>query len=323
MLSGPGGSSVTAVRSIDHPFVRIRTVSSSDVLGRFVEYLALEKGASRNTVEAYRRDLSRFLERLRARALAPEALRSSDLVLDFLRAEKQRGQSVRSVARALAAIRTFYRWLTLEGAIDRDPTFSLEAPRVSKSLPILLDAGEIEKLIESASPRTSEGLRDRALLEILYGCGLRASEAAALRVDSMHFSYRYLRCIGKGNRERVVPMSEASIAAVTAYLEKARPALLRNRPDPGPLFLNRAGRALGRGGVWRAVKAAARRIGLPKRSYPHLLRHSFATHLLAGGADIRSVQELLGHASVATTQMYTHLDKDRLRAVHRRYHPRA
>ncbi|MBI1853080.1 MAG: site-specific tyrosine recombinase XerD [Planctomycetes bacterium] len=294
-----------------------------ELLEQFVAYLSLEKGSSRNTVAAYRRDLGRFLAELDRRGLDPITLRGTDMVLDFLRSEKQRGQSVRSVARALAATRTFFRWLTLEGLIERDPTFTLEAPRVSRNLPTVLEPAEIERLIDSANPRTPEGLRDRALLEILYGCGLRASEAAGLRLDSIHTAYRYLRCIGKGDRERVVPMSDASIVALESYLDRSRPALLRDRTDGGALFLNRIGRPLGRGGVWRAVKAAARRIGLPKRSYPHLLRHSFATHLLAGGADIRSVQELLGHASVATTQMYTHLDRDRLRAVHRKFHPRA
>ncbi len=298
-------------------------MGGSERLRSFIHYLELEHGASANTVSAYARDLKRFVDHLDRRGLDSTTMRSAEPILDFLREEKRRGQSARSIGRALAACRAFFRYLTLEGAISTDPSFHIESPRPFRGLPAVLAIADVERLIESTDRRTPGGLRDRAVLEVLYGCGLRASEAASLRLDAIHFAYRYLRCIGKGDRERIVPLGDAALAAIKEYLEKGRPALLKARRESGILFLNRSGRPLGRQGVWRAVTGASVRAGLPERSYPHLLRHSFATHLLGGGADIRAVQELLGHATIATTQIYTHLDADRLRAIHRRFHPRA
>jgi integrase/recombinase XerD len=198
---------------------------------------------------------------------------------------------------------------------------ALDSPRLWKRLPSVLSPPEVDQLLAAPDTRTALGLRDRAILEMLYATGVRASEVGSLDVDSVHFAYGYLRCMGKGSRERVVPVGRAALELTRRYVAEVRPRLLRGR-TAAALFVSRTGRRLSRLDIWRLVKKHARRAGIPKNLYPHALRHSFATHLLAGGADLRSVQEMLGHVSIITTQIYTHVDKDRLKEIHRRYHPR-
>ena len=287
----------------------------------FLSYLDLECGLAANTLEAYRRDLRHFADYLRRRRIGhPDGVTTTDM-LGFLVEMKDRGYSVATIARTLAGVRTFFRYLSLEGLVQRNVAAVLDSPTLWRRLPEVLSPEEVERLL--AAPDTSRplGLRDKALLEILYATGARASEVVALDVDSVHFDYGYLRCVGKGSKERVVPVGRVALEVTRRYIAEARPRLLRGRACAA-LFVSRCGTRLTRPTVWKVVKKHARRAGIRKRVYPHLLRHSFATHLLAGGADLRSVQEMLGHVSIMTTQVYTHLESGRLKEIHRRYHPR-
>lgn len=294
--------------------------SAPDVLADFTACLRAEAGLSENTVAAYGRDVGRWLEALGAAGRgAGEADRED--VLEHLAAERARGLAPRSLGRALAALRTFHRFLVAEGRAPADPTAGVDAPRLWSLLPAVLGREEVEALLASPNTRTVLGRRDRALLEVLYGCGLRASEAAGLRTDRVSFDLSVLRVVGKGGKERLVPFGARARDAIRAWLDHGRPRLAGEREEPR-LFLTRGGRPLRREDVWRAVRRHLRAAGIAADASTHTLRHSFATHLLEGGADLRSVQEMLGHASVATTQIYTHTDAARLRKVHRRFHPR-
>ena len=291
-----------------------------DLIDAFVDYLSAECGLATNTQLAYRSDLRKFGAYLKRKHRDPRDV-STSLVLGFLLTLKDRGYSVTTLARILAAVKMFYRFLTLEGVVERNVTSVLESPRVWRELPSVLSPPEVEQLI--AAPQTDQplGLRDKALIELLYATGMRATEVTSLDVDSIHHDYGYLRCMGKGSKERIVPVGKEALALVRRYAEEARPVLLRGRTSAA-LLLSHSGRRLTRETVWRIVTRYARLVGIRKKISPHTLRHSFATHLLAGGADLRSVQEMLGHASVTTTQLYTHVDRDRLKEVHRRFHPR-
>jgi integrase/recombinase XerD len=290
------------------------------VLADFLDYLRAEAGLSENTIAAYGRDVGAWLRRLEKERRAPaEADRES--VLEHLAAERARGLSARSLARALAALRTFHRFLAGEGRAAADPTSGIDAPRAWSRLPSVLSREDVEALLASPGARTVLGRRDRAILEVLYGCGLRAAEIASLRVDRVAFDLGVLRVIGKGSKERLVPFGARARAALEAYLAHSRPRLARGATAP-ECFLTKAGKPMLREDVWRTVRRHLRAAGIAVEASTHTLRHSFATHLLEGGADLRSVQEMLGHASVSTTQIYTHTDAARLRAVHRKFHPR-
>lgn len=287
----------------------------------FLSYLDLECGLARNTLEAYRRDLGHFADHLRRERVGHPAAVTTTAMLGFLVELKDRGYSVATIARSLAAVRMFFRYLALEEVVKRNVAAVLDSPKLWRRLPEVLSPAEVERLLAAPDTRRPLGLRDKALLEVLYATGARATEVVTLDVDSVHFDYGYVRCIGKGSKERVVPVGRTALAVTRRYLSEARPRLLRGRACPA-LFVSRCGRRLTRPTVWKVVKKHARLAGIRKRVYPHLLRHSFATHLLAGGADLRSVQEMLGHVSILTTQVYTHLERGRLKEIHRRYHPR-
>ncbi len=265
--------------------------------------------------------MRKFAQYLSRRGHGDPRRMTTSIVLGFLMNLKDRGYSVTTLARMLAAVKMFYRFLTLEGIVDRNVTSVLESPRIWRKIPSVLTPQEVDRLVAAPDVTTPLGLRDKALLELLYATGMRASEVTALEIDSIHYDYGYLRCMGKGSKERLVPVGRAAIELVQRYVVEVRPLLLRGRVSAA-LLLSRTGRALGRESVWRIVKRCAAVAGIAKRISPHTLRHSFATHLLAGGADLRSVQEMLGHASITTTQLYTHVDRDRLKEIHRRYHPR-
>ncbi len=287
----------------------------------FLDYLTVECGLSVNTIQAYQRDLRRFADHVGAEA-APDFGRISPKdVTDFLLAEKRRGCAVATVSRALVAVRMFFRFLAAEAVLERDVTETLESPRLWQHLPEVLDTGTVDRLL--AAPEAGHDrwpLRDRAVLEMLYATGARASEVGGLRLEDLNREVGYVRCLGKGRKERLVPVGRRAIEAVDAYLAEERPQLdRRGRPE---LFLTHTGRVLRRESLWRLVKKYAARVGASPRVSPHTLRHSFATHLLAGGADLRAVQEMLGHVDIATTQIYTHVDQSRLKAIHRKYHPR-
>ncbi|MFU8855780.1 MAG: site-specific tyrosine recombinase XerD [Deferrisomatales bacterium] len=296
--------------------------AAPDLLGVFLDHLLVERGLSRNTVDAYARDVSAFLAFLGG-AGRPEAdtARGRD-VLSWLKAQRARGLSARTTARRLSALRAFYRFLVREGLAGENPLERLESPKLWKTLPRTLSAEETRALVESPRSQDPQGLRDRALLELLYASGLRVSEAAGLTLDRVELSLGFVRPLGKGSKERIVPVGGRALEALRDYLEQGRPLLLKGRRD-GHVFLSRFGRRLSRQSLWKRVKQAARAAGVSSSVSPHTLRHSFATHLLEGGADLRSVQMMLGHADLATTQVYTHITRQRLLDLVRRHHPRS
>ena len=299
--------------------------TSSD---RFLDYLAVERGLSPNTLEAYRRDLRRYAAYLAERGIADPAAAVEDDIAGFVAhlssSEYRPGHGYRpsSVARALAAVRSFHRFLVMEGEARADPAEGVARPKVPRNLPRPLSVDEVAALVAAPGDDDPVALRDRAILETLYGAGLRISELVALDVDDVDLEEGSVRAVGKGSKERIVPLGRYAVRALEAYRTRSRPALAGPRTR-GALFLNTRGGRLTRQGCTNIIKATARRAGIRKRVTPHMLRHSFATHLLEGGADVRVVQELLGHASLATTQIYTLVTKDRLRDVYFTSHPRA
>lgn len=285
-------------------------------LADFLVYLGVELQVSPNTVAAYRRDLTRFC------ASAGAAAERTAITAHL--AELARSHAPASVARAAAAIRGYCRFLHAEGLLAEDVAEGLLGPKLEKRLPKALSRRAVETLLSSQSTATPLGLRDAAILHVLYATGCRVSEATSLRTTSVIAEHRLLRAFGKGNKERLVPISDQALQLIERYRDQVRPQLrARATQDPGDvLFLSRTGKPLDRTRVWHVVREACTRAGLPVACSPHALRHSFATHLVAGGADLRSVQEMLGHASLATTQVYTHVDHERLKHVHARFHPR-
>ena len=288
----------------------------------FRDYLALESGHSANTVEAYLRDLRRLGEFAASKGKRDPGALTRPLLRDFVFLLKDLGLSPASIRRAISAIRTYYGFLVGEGKVSDDPSDRLESPRRGRTLPATLSVPEVEALL--AAPQVDHPLawRDRALLELAYGAGLRVSELCTLALTDLLLSENLVRVFGKGGKERVVPIGRSVIGAVSVYLHTMRSELDRGR-SRGRVLLNARGEPLSRVGAWGVVKRAAKRAGVTKRVTPHTLRHSFATHLLEGGADLRAVQEMLGHADLSTTQIYTHVDREYLRSVHKQYHPRA
>lgn len=296
---------------------------------RFLAYLRIECGLSENTLLAYGRDLRDLFTALAQRGLAsPAAVSARELVEHVAGLKSARGMSPASVARHLAAIKVFYRWLEGNGEIEENPTALLDRPTKWKKLPDVISPRQMTALLKCPPPDEIDPdqpplwLRDRSLLELLYGSGLRASEAAGLGLQDVIETLRVVRVRGKGNRERLVPMSEPAIDAIREYLRDCRSRIARpDGRDGGRLLLSKTGRPLERVAIWQIVKKRAIEAGLTD-VHPHMLRHSFATHLLIGGADLRAVQEMLGHADISTTQIYTHVDRSRLKSVHSRFHPR-
>ena len=287
----------------------------------FRDFLALESGHSANTVESYLRDLRRLGEFATARGVRDPARLTRSLLRDFVYLLKDLGLSAASIRRGVSAIRTYFGFLVGEGRVMEDPSDRLESPRRGRTLPPTLSVSEIERLL--ASPQVDEPLawRDRALLELAYGAGLRVSELCGLGLTDLLLTENLVRIFGKGGKERLVPIGRSVIGAVSVYLHTKRPALDRGK-SKGRVLLNVRGQPLSRVGAWGVVKRASRRAGITKRVTPHTLRHSFATHLLEGGADLRAVQEMLGHADLSTTQIYTHVDREYLRSIHKQFHPR-
>jgi integrase/recombinase XerD len=291
----------------------------------FLAYLEFERGLSRNTLEAYRSDLlqfGRFLERREVSAAAASQNDVSDFLSELADGSGRGAASPATIHRKTACLRSFYRHLRREGVADADPTAALTRPRRGQRLPQVLTRGEIGHLLDQPKGTEPAALRDRALLELMYACGLRASEAIGLEVSDLDLEACVVRARGKGSRERLVPIGGEAQNAARIYLERGRAQLVRD-PAEGHLFLNLRGAPLTRQGLYKIVQRHAHSAGLADRMSPHTLRHTFATHLLAGGCDLRSVQEMLGHADVATTQVYTHLSSERLKSVYFKAHPRA
>jgi integrase/recombinase XerD len=309
--------------TVEHPLVEERF---EHLVLDFLAYLEFERGLSRNTLEAYRGDLlqlGRFLAERHVSALDASPADVSDFLTRLASGdEEHRAASPATIHRKSACLRSFYRHLRREGLRESDPTAALSAPRRSRKLPQVLTRGEVERLLSQPRGTDPHALRDRALLELMYASGLRASEAIGLELGDVDVEERVLRARGKGSKERIVPIGQAALRAVGAYLERGRPQLVKNRPEQH-LFVNFRGGQLTRQGLYKIVRRHAASAGLADRMSPHTLRHTFATHLLAGGCDLRSVQEMLGHADVSTTQLYTHLSSDRLKDVYFKAHPRA
>ena len=293
-----------------------------EAIDAHLDRLATERGLARHTLAAYARDLAGFVRYLLRRAVRDAGAITASEVRGHLVELSERGLSARSQARALAAIRGFLRFLVLRGVLRDDPAAQLSIRRPPGRLPRTLAAGEVGALLAQAGGDDARGLRDRALLELLYACGLRVSEAIGLRGAQLNLQAGFVTVLGKGGKERVVPLGRPARAALEEYLARDRPRLLRGRPSPF-VFLGPQGRPLSRQAVWKLVRRRALAAGLGRRISPPTLRHTFATHLLGGGADLRIVQALLGHADIGTTQIYTHVESQRLREVHRRHHPRS
>jgi integrase/recombinase XerD len=296
----------------------------SGVISGFLTHVKVEKGLSLNTVSAYRRDLVKFDAFARKRKLSLEAISRDDLV-DFLAGLYRQKLESRTVARQLVTLRNFFRFAQIQEIITADPSVNLESPRIRRSLPGYLRLEEVERLLEQPNERTPLGLRDRAMLEVLYSTGLRVSELIGLRVSDLDAKVGCVRCTGKGEKERIVPVGRKALSIVEKYLRDARSQLCSEGKTSGnpALFVNRRGGPLSRVGVWKIMSAYGRRAGLRVAIKPHMLRHSFATHLLERGADLRSVQLMLGHADISTTQIYTHVVEERLKQIYKAHHPRA
>ncbi|HUU37857.1 MAG TPA: site-specific tyrosine recombinase XerD [Candidatus Desulfaltia sp.] len=294
--------------------------SAEDVLRLFLGYLSVEKGLSRNTILSYGRDLRKFFPFLE-REKKDWARADENTLSFFVHRQSQAGLQARSLARLISALKSFYRFLLLDGFVAKDPTANLSSPKTWLSLPKFLTVDEAAHLVLQPDERDLHGLRDRAMLEVLYATGLRVSELIQLRPGDINLDDGYLICRGKGGKERVVPLGKAAATLTRRYIEETRPRLQREPVES--LFLTRLGGPFTRQGVWKMLREYARKAGLEVRVSPHILRHSFATHLLERGADLRSVQLMLGHSQITTTQIYTHVSRDRLRQVYEKFHPRA
>jgi len=293
-------------------------------ISSFLTHVQVEKGLATNTLSAYRRDLAKFEDFAKKRKLALAAVKRDDLV-DFLASLYRQKLESKTVARHLVTLRNFFRHAQVQELISEDPTAHLESPKIRRSLPGYLRLDEVEKLLELPDQTTPLGLRDRAMLEVLYSTGLRVSELTSLRVMDLDTKVGCVRCIGKGDKERIVPVGRKALAIVEKYLRDGRTALIgTTRGNAGPyLFVNRRGGRISRVGVWKIFSSYGRKAGLRVPLTPHMLRHSFATHLLERGADLRSVQLMLGHSDISTTQIYTHVVEERLKQVYKAHHPRA
>ena len=292
-----------------------------ELLSLFLDYLSIEKGLSKNTLLAYERDLKRYAGCLnKAKVTSLDAVTRKE-IMDFLLKERDRGLTPSSVSRALVAIRLWHRFLAQEGKIREDVTDALEAPKLWKHLPECLSIAEVETLLKEPNARRPQGIRDQAVLELMYATGLRATEVTSLKIGHLNFELGYIRVIGKGEKERIVPVGKAAKKSVQRYLKQVRTKWVK-RTAGDILFVSRLGKRMSRQTVWGILKKYARQARLKKKTYPHILRHSFATHLLENGADLRVVQELLGHSDISTTQIYTHVEKSRLKGIHQKFHPR-
>jgi len=296
-------------------------VHMAGLIEEFISYLGAERGLAVNTLESYGRDLRQYQQYVRSDGGSiVEA--TTGVIMGYLHRLQMEGKATATIARRLAALKAFYQFLVNENRLERDPTANLESPKLEKKLPKVLSVGEVEQLLRQPDPSTPAGLRDQAMLELLYATGIRVSELVALNIGDVNLDMGYVRCVGKGAKERIVPVGQVAVARLREYLRLGWPRLCRSRAEQA-LFLNHHGRRLTRQGFWKIVKKYARQAGIDEDITPHTLRHSFATHLLENGADLRSVQEMLGHADISTTQIYTQITRGRLKEVYARTHPRA
>lgn len=292
------------------------------LLNGFMEYILVEKGLSPNTLEAYRRDIRKLITYLASRNIVRSEEIDRDIISAYIYHLRKSKDSPATIARQIASIKGFFRFLCLEKILKVDPTLHLESPRLPQKLPMVLSEEEAGTLVQGEEGGEAIQLRNKSMLELMYATGMRVSELTSLDVKQVDLEMSFVRCIGKGNKERIIPLGSFALKSVREYLEKGRPQLLKNIAV-NALFINNRGKRITRQGFWKIIKKQARSMGINQEITPHTLRHSFATHLLANGADLRSVQELLGHADVSTTQLYTHLTKSKLKEVYDKTHPRA
>ncbi|HEY3426459.1 MAG TPA: site-specific tyrosine recombinase XerD [Negativicutes bacterium] len=291
-------------------------------VNEFINYLAVERGLAQNTLESYGRDLRQFNTYLQNSQL--EFLKNSNrnTILNYLSSLQSKGRAVSTISRNLAAIKSFYQYLVRERYLESDPAAHLESPKLEKKLPKILTIGEVEELLKQPNAFLPTGFRDKAMLELLYATGIRVSELISLNISDVNLDMGYIKCYGKGAKERIVPLGSIAAKCVQEYSTKGRPKMVRTYEESA-LFVNHHGNRLTRQGFWKIIKKYAHEANITKDITPHTLRHSFATHLLENGADLRSVQEMLGHADISTTQIYTHVTKNHLKEVYDKTHPRA
>ena len=292
-----------------------------ELIGEFINYIAVERGLAKNTLSAYTRDLKKYLEFLAGKkATNPNSI-AREHVTAFMMSLKKDGLSTTSICRNLAAIKMFHRFLVRESFSKEDPTTLIDTPKLFKRVPEVLSQKEIDLILQVAQKAGTKNKRDYAIVELFYASGMRVSELVDLKLTSINFDIGFVRALGKGSKERLIPIGKKAREALAYYCEKVRPKLLKTA-STDILFLSQQSKKLSRQSVWKIIKAYASLAGIKKNIKPHTLRHTFATHLLEHGADLRSVQEMLGHADISTTQIYTHVDRERLKSVHKEFHPR-
>lgn len=293
-----------------------------DEITDYLHFIRVERQLADNTLASYQRDLEAYAKSLKEQGVIDLQMVSREHITKHLQQLRQT-TSARTTSRHISSIRGFHQFLLRERISQQDPTYHIDMPKITQALPDVLTIEEIEKLLAAPNQLKPQGVRDIAMLELLYGTGMRVSELIALNIEQIHASMGFIRIIGKGNKERIVPLGKTALVAYEHYMNEARPKLLKNYPTTDALFINQRGKRLTRQGCWKLLKQHAQTAGLTKAMTPHVLRHSFATHLVENGADLRAVQEMLGHADIATTQIYTHVSKVRLSEVYQQYHPRA
>ena len=292
-----------------------------ELLDEFINYLSVERGLSKNTIASYRTDLASFLSYLDSKGLGDIEKIKRDNITNYMLSLKDKGLSGNSVSRALVSIKMFYKFLAQERFIKDNVAGVLESPKLIRPLPNVLNLAEVEKLLAAPDIREWQCIRDKAALELMYATGMRVSELVDLPTGTVNLDVGFIKCRGKGDKERVVPIGSKAKESVARYIEKVRPKLLKSGSD-NHLFLSRLGKKISRQSFWKMIKTNAKKARIKKEITPHTLRHSFATHLLERGADLRVVQEMLGHSDIATTQIYTHINKERLKSIHKQFHPR-
>jgi len=300
----------------------MESVLMEGVLKEFIYFMSVEKGLSSNTLESYQRDLRKFFFFLQERNINEIEHVSRKIITDFLAEQKEKGLAPTTLTRRLASIRSFYQFLQKEQLTTENPSLELETLKTEKKLPQVLSVQETELLLEQPGTNSTTGIRDKAMLELLYATGMRVSELVSLNLSDINMKMGFIKCSGKGNKERMIPLGSAALRSIQEYLKSSRLILSKQKEDKA-LFLNQQGTRLTRQGFWKILKKYAQKAGINEDITPHTLRHSFATHLLENGADLRSVQEMLGHADIATTQIYTHVARNKIKEIYNQTHPRA
>ena len=293
------------------------------LIDSFLNYLIVECGLSDNTIRGYKGDLRNFSNYLHEEGIKRFQDLRAKMIVNFIEKEKQRGLSENSISRSLVTIKMLYKYMIMEGKISANPMSSVNTLKLQKHLPEVLHYKAVEEILQAPDCNDKLGIRDKAILELMYATGARVSEVASIKVSWINFDYGYIRCQGKGSKQRIVPMGAEASKSIRRYLQEVRPFLVKIEGDEPLLFLSRTGKKLRRENIWSIVKKYAIKAGIRSNISPHTLRHSFATHLLEGGADLRSVQEMLGHSNISTTQIYTHIDRKYLKSIHQKFHPRA